>query len=164
MFAMREKTKPQRATRSDQQADAAAAAAEPLVPDAVSAEEGAVPRARRVPFGTQVQKLAYAQRAGFHRHWFNDVPDRIRRAKEAGYEHVLGHDGKPVKRVVGVREGGGGMEAYLMEIPQEWFEEDQAAKQQVVDQSDDALKHGAIAGQPGVDGRYVKKIDIRTGR
>jgi hypothetical protein len=45
-------------------------------------------RPARKPFGSMSLKLDYPQRDGFHRHWFNDIPGRIGRAQEAGYEHV----------------------------------------------------------------------------
>jgi hypothetical protein len=138
-----------------------------LQPDAVSTEatgdQGPARRVRR-PFGTQVQKLAYPQRPGYHRHWFNETPGRIQRAEEAGYNKVLGDDGKPVCRVGGTREGGGGLNVYLMEIPQEYYEEDQAAKQSRVDEVDSAIKHGGIQGTVGQDGRYIPASGIKVTR
>lgn len=118
----------------------------------------------RKPFGSQDQKLAYAARQGFHRHWFNDLPGRIDAALEAGYTHVEDKDGRKVKRVVGVAPGGGSLDAYLMEIPEEWFQEDMKRQQTVVDQTDDAIRSGAVAGTPGKDGRYVKSINYQTGK
>src|ERR1041384_4296280 len=46
-------------------------------------------RAKRKPFGSQGQKLAYADRPGYHRHWFNDTPGRIMDAQSAAYDFVL---------------------------------------------------------------------------
>lgn len=102
----------------------------------------ALRRRNRKPFGSHSQKLAYPPRQGYHRHWFNDVPGRVERAKEAGYEHVLGDDKKSVKRPVGVKEGGGVLLAYLMEIPQQWYDDDMKAQQDLIDKQERALERG----------------------
>lgn len=86
-------------------------------------------RSNRKPFGSLQQKLAYPEREGFHRHWFNDVPGRISQAEAAGYEHVKDKDGKNVSAVVGIAEAGGPLHSFLMEIPQEWYREDMAAQE-----------------------------------
>lgn len=120
----------------------------------------------RRPFGAQVQKLAYEARKGFHRHWFNDEPGRLEQAVAAGYTHVEDREGKKVSRPVGVNTAGGPQIGYLMEIPQEWYDEDMAAQQKRVDEVDDSIKRGAVSGSPGVDGRYIpanRGITIRQG-
>jgi hypothetical protein len=81
----------------------------------------------------------------------NDVGDRVEMLKERGYEVVTGKvrigdkrvatpgaEGTPVQAHVG-----GGMKAVLMRIPKEYFEEDQAAKQEYVDSLEDATKTAA---------------------
>lgn len=126
-----------------------------------------VTRDKRRPFGSQTQKLAYEQRAGYHRHWFNDDPGRIHTALEAGYTHVVNKEGKNVQRVVGVNPAGGALMGFLMEIPEEWFQEDMARGQELVAKMDQAIKSGAVAGQPGQDGRYIPEsrgIKITSGR
>ena len=72
------------------------------------------------------QKLAYAPREGYHRHWFNDTAGRIQEFYQKGYEHVKDNEGKNVSRVVGTAESGGPLHAFLMEIPEEWWREDVA--------------------------------------
>lgn len=115
----------------------------------------------RKPFGSMAQKLAAPKREGYHRHWFNDVLDRIQQAKDAGYQHVTEEGSKkPMKRVVGTAKGGGPLVAYLMEIPEEWFRQDMAAGQKVVDEIDVAIRGGDIARKPD-DERYVPKGGIR---
>lgn len=116
---------------------------------------------QRRPFGAQVQKLAYPTREGFHRHWFNDEPGRIDTALAAGYTHVEDKEGKKVQRVVGVNSAGGSLTAYLMETPEEWYQEDMRDQQKLVDERDEAIRKGSIAGAPGEDGRYVKHISIK---
>ena len=118
------------------------------------------PARNRKPFGTMEQTMAYAKREGFHRHWFNDVRDRISRAQEAGYEHVTGNDGKNVQMVVGTAEGGGALHAFLMEIPQEWYDEDMRAQQKLVDEREAQIKKGDAERQAG-DGRYVPSQGIK---
>jgi hypothetical protein len=125
------------------------------------------PQRRRTvnPFGALVQKLAYPPRSGYHQHWFNDDENRIGQAKEGGYEHVTSKNGTPVSRRVGTTKAGGVLNAYLMEIPQEWYEEDMAAQQAEVDKREAGYKRGADDhGQPGIDGRYLpsRGITIRT--
>lgn len=114
-----------------------------------------VTREKRRPFGSQVQKLAYEARTGYHRHWFNDSPGRIEQAKEAGYTPVMDKEGKQVVRVVGTNPAGGALLGYLMEIPQEWYDEDMAQGQRQVDERDLAIKTGSVAGKVGEDGLYI---------
>lgn len=110
--------------------------------EAIGADRLEQRRRERKPFGSQAQKLAYPQRAGYHRHWFNDVPGRIDRAKEAGYDHVMGEDSKAVKRPVGTKDGGGVLMAYLMEIPQDWYDDDMKAQQDQIDRQEKGLEKG----------------------
>lgn len=87
------------------------------------------PRQReRKPFGALEQRMVAPVRPGYRRYWFNDEPGRIARAQEAGYEHVE-ESGKPISRVVGRSENSKGLIAYLMEIPEAWYEQDMAAQQ-----------------------------------
>jgi len=128
---------------------------------AVSADPGPRKSARK-PFGAMTLKLAYPERKGFHRHWFNETTGRIQRAQEAGYEHVIA-EGKPVQKVVGTAEGGGALNAFLMEIPQEWYDEDMAAQQREIDDKEKAIKRGELEGQDG-DNRYVPSQGISIKR
>lgn len=125
-----------------------------------AADVGAVPRVKRKPFGALEQKLFYPAREGFHRHWFNDHPGRIARAQEAGYEHVKDNDGKVVTRIVGTAEGGGPLSAYLMEIPEEWWQADMAEQQKQVNEKEETMRRGALEQQAG-DNRYVPQQGIK---
>jgi hypothetical protein len=123
----------------------------------------------RKPFGSQEQKLAYPNREGFHRHWFNDEPGRIIRAREAGYEQVHDEDGRPVSTVVGIGRGGQALVAFLMELPQDLFEQDMAAQETVVHELLTQIGRGEHAKPGGADGnlRYAGStrgnISIETG-
>ncbi len=102
-------------------------------------------RQARIPLGTSTLKMAYADRPGYHRHWMNDRSNRIHDAERAGYTFVEAlNDGRKekVSRRVGSHEDGSPMPAYLMEIRQEFYDEDQAAKQKQVDAIDYAILHG----------------------
>ncbi len=114
-------------------------------------------RAARVPLGGSRLKLKYAQRPGFWRYWFNDQGSRIQDAQGAGYEFVEETvDGRRVKvsRRVGTHEDGSSMTAHLMEIRQEFHDEDQAAKRADVDEIDNAIKGGEPRGGTSESDRY----------
>lgn len=83
------------------------------------------------------------QRAGFVRRWFNDTEHRIAAALDAGWDFVHKDGHETVGDASGTQEGGdigsrvsrpvgGGIVAYLMEIPEELHAEDQLAKQRLV--------------------------------
>lgn len=140
-----------------------------------SRDEQETPRRRRVPLGVPRQKLNAPQRPGYVRRWVNDDPGRLDAAQEGGYEYVTGESrseggatdgmGAKISRVVGTRDGGAPITAYLMEIKKEWYDEDQEAKQGKIDDSEAALRRGQDQhGKPGVDGRYVPQggISINT--
>lgn len=127
-------------------------------------------RRKRTPLGSVEQKMARKPSPGMVGRWINDVNDRIARALRGDWKHVMestgidGEEKKPVSMVVGTKEDGTPMVAYYMEIPREFYEEDQAAKLEQVDRIDDAIRHGTTAGEHGTDGRYVPKqgISVRT--
>ncbi len=122
--------------------------------DAADAPNALRPGFVRKPFGGQEQKLTFPDRAGYHRHWFNDEPGRLMRAEEAGYQHVQDpRTNKPVATVVGIGRGGGAMTAYLMEIPEAWYREDMAAQDDVVIGMLDQIKAGEHARPTGRDGQ-----------
>lgn len=109
----------------------------------------------RKPFGSTEQKLSAPKREGYHRHWFNDVLDRVQRATEAGYKHVKDErTGAAMQRVVGVSPMGGPLHAYLMEIPVAWYLEDMEREKRKADEIDEQIRGGAIAKKEG-DERYV---------
>lgn len=82
----------------------------------------------------------------------NDVGDRISQFQEMGYELVsdpgltVGDrrianptaEGSPVKVSVG-----GGTQGYVMRIKKEWYDEDQAAKQEIPNRIEQAMKREA---------------------
>jgi len=106
-------------------------------------EKLGVKRKKRIPMGTR-DRLRYPERKGYKRRVFNDDHDRIQRALDAGYEFVSGNHpggdpiaGKPSQQGSKImKEVGGGIKGYLMEIPEEFYEEDQKAKQDEIDRQE----------------------------
>lgn len=144
----------------------------PRIPTSEDQSPGAIPKnperlsrrtvdkASRQPFGSLSQKLAYEDRPGYHRHWFNDVPGRLEDAEKAGYKFVEDKEGRKVSRPVGPSETGTALIAYLMEIPEEWYNEDMAAQQVQVNKFDAAMRRGNVEGTVGQDGRYIPRQGI----
>lgn len=113
-------------------------------------------RKARKPIGT-VSVLDAAPRPGFHRRYVNDDPGRVQRFIEAGYEPVRDpsqNQSRQESSALGdsiIRQHvGGGKTAVLMEIPDEWHAEDQAAKAAVVDRTEEGLRG------PQAEGHYGK--------
>lgn len=86
--------------------------------------------------------------------WVNDEGGRIMDLQERGYEFVrwdeiervgdasitnVAHDTEHVAKDVGNMSGHGRLRAYLMKIPNEYFEEDQQEKQKQVDEIEQQL-------------------------
>lgn len=129
----------------------------------ISAEDPGPRKSARKPFGSMNLKLAYPERTGFHRHWFNETPGRIQQAQEAGYEHVV-NDGKPVSKVVGTAEGGGPLTAFLMEIPEKWYNEDMAAQQREIDEKEKSIKERQMDGNASDRESLYGKVSIQQGK
>jgi hypothetical protein len=110
-------------------------------------------RRTRVPLGMKQASLVASARPGYQRRWVNDVAGRLQQAIDGGYEHVSQDPtaksqdlGVKTSRIVGAKEDGQAMSAYLMEIPMDWYEEDQKAKQKPLDEFEAALKGSTIEG------------------
>lgn len=103
----------------------------------------------RKPLGAFQQKLALDKRPGYHRHWFNDIAGRIDEAQANGWVHVLGKDSKPLKRIVDRRTDGAGLQAYAMELPLEFWEEDMAARHEAASAVIESTRKNPIMSQPG---------------
>lgn len=134
-------------------------------------EDQESPRSKRVPLGVPRMKMNAPQRPGYVRRWVNDDVGRLDAAQQGGYEFVTGEStseggatdgmGTKISRVVGSRDNGQPITAYLMEIKQEWYDEDQQAKNRKIDENEAAIKVGSDSqGKPGVDGRYIPESGI----
>jgi hypothetical protein len=119
-------------------------------------------RKKRVPLGTR-DRLKYPTRKGYVRRVFNDKDDRIQRALDAGYEFVTdnlpGGDpraGAPTQVGAKVmKEVGGGTKGYLMEIPEEYYKEDQKAKQDRIAANEAQMKQEKTDGVSGLYGKVT---------
>lgn len=139
---------------------------------------------KRIPMSVPVSKLTAPDLPGYHLHWFNDTPERIARAVQAGYEFVesgetslnqagLGNDsttsgntdlGSRVSVVSGeVRGDGQAGRLVLMKIKQEWWEEDQKTVQARNQLVADALTSGTTGKENDGPGdtklRYTGKAN-----
>jgi hypothetical protein len=102
---------------------------------------------KRVPIGTR-NVLKFSKRPGYVRRVVNDVDDRIQRFKDAGYEIVHGDEtgGDPIAGAASKmgsavnKPVGGGVTGVLMEIPEEYYHEDQAAKQAEIDKIESGMR------------------------
>ena len=106
-------------------------------------------RAMRKPFGAYSQKLAIPKKPGYHLHWFNDSPGRIEEALGAGWKHRTDGAGNPIKRVVGTSRDGGPLYGFAMDLPQVFWEEDMAAREERAKAPLDAIKRNPFPAQAG---------------
>jgi hypothetical protein len=110
---------------------------------------------KRVPLsGTSRNILGVRNKdPGFRYRWVNVTNDRILRFQDAGYDPVtrdaLG-DGEDARvdtskgtSSIAEKGVGMGMKAILMRIPKEFYEEDQRAKQERVDEIEASMKREA---------------------
>lgn len=110
----------------------------------------------RIPMGTRRAKLARAKRPGFVRRWFNDVNGRVQEAQAAGYAFVNDPKGAPEKYRVDTDQHGNAVWAFLMEIPKQFYDQDFAAKQNSLNETDNAIYTGKHNESPD-DNRYIPK-------
>lgn len=115
-------------------------------------------RTRRTPIGTRNVLTVAGKDPNYVYRIVNDSGDRINEFLEAGYE-LVDEDSVKVgdKRVnKASAEGskaqisvGQGQKAFVMRIRKEWYDEDQATKQQRVDQLEATIKEKALDGTYG---------------
>lgn len=120
-------------------------------------------RPKRVPVSQQYQRrLPQIERAGFRRRYVNIDGDRVEVAKQAGYTivHEQAHSGRSKDpSIMGSEQRlsvGRGTTAVLMEIPEEWYNEDQLAKVQKNKEHIEGLMTPK-EGQYAKAGHHIKK-------
>ncbi|MGZ5799285.1 MAG: hypothetical protein ACXWJZ_01470 [Burkholderiaceae bacterium] len=113
-------------------------------------------RNTRVPLGVARSKLSVPQRAGYVRRWVNDAEGRLQNAELGGYQFAT-DQGKQIgdadidnenrdlgARISRVVDKSTGQKAYLMEIKEEFYREDQALKAAKVAEKDRLIKNGKL--------------------
>lgn len=106
-------------------------------------------RRERQPLGGMRMRLAVEERKGFHQHWFNDEPGRVQDAHNNDYDHVLDENGEKRRELVGTDRNGKPLYAYLMEKPEDWYQEDQQLKQAHVDEIDRQIHSATVHTEAG---------------
>ena len=108
------------------------------------------PRTTRVPVTERNILSVKGREPGWHYRIVNDQGDRIQQLMDAGYELVEAESVQVGdKRITSVApEGskaqvsvGGGVKAFVMRQKQEWYDEDQAAKQARVNKLEESIKN-----------------------
>lgn len=118
--------------------------------------------AKRVPIGAQRDITnVHDTPEGFKDRWVNDDGDRVNKFKAAGYEMVdaakMGSsnvDGSHSENGAVSKDMGKGVTAYLMRQREEYYAEDQAEKQKIVDRSEDSMRRKKVNAQDSTDGNY----------
>jgi len=119
-------------------------------------------RVRRTPVGRRNVLTVSGKEPGYFYRVVNDTSDRVKTFLDAGYELVQAEKVQVGDKRIGTTstEGsvsqvhvGGGQKALIMRQRQEWYDEDQAAKQAHVAFTEEATKQKALDGTYG-------KLDI----
>ena len=114
-------------------------------------------RPKRTPLGARNRLTFGEQDPNFVYRVINDQDERLKQAQEAGYEFVISDQQLGDKRVA---EGGkvdsrvskpvgNGVRGFLMRIPREYYNEDQQAKADRIDESEKAMKPNSSKGEYG---------------
>jgi hypothetical protein len=122
-------------------------------------------RVRRTPLGKRNVLTVAGKEPGYEYRIVNDVGDRIQEFLDNGWELVKKQDVRIGDKRLGPASSedstakasvGRGMTGYVLRIREDWYKEDQAAKQEAVDATESAMKTDALNGNYG-------KLDISRG-
>jgi hypothetical protein len=138
-------------------------------------------RRRLESIGKSASKLAVPDIEGYTLRWVNDKDNRLTELYQQDWNYVekdeiqkVGESsedrnsdlGNRVTQVVGVKEDGSPLRAFLMKKRVDWHEQDRAIKQKQVDEIDQTIKNGGIGReQEGSDHQYMPngQITYETG-
>jgi hypothetical protein len=120
-------------------------------------------RVRRTTIGTRNVLTVTGKEPGYEYRFVNDTSDRVQAFLDNGWEIVEDKSVRIGDKRLGAPSGsegtaavasvGQGMKSYVLRIPEEFYKEDQAAKQAYVDATEAATKEKALDGTYG-------KLDI----
>jgi len=115
-------------------------------------------RVQRVPVGTRNVLTVAGKEPGYEYRIINDSGDRVQEFLDAGYELVKENSVKVGDKRVNKASSEGtvsqisvgqGQKAFVVRIKKEWYDEDQAAKQQKVNELEASTKAKALDGTYG---------------
>lgn len=138
-------------------------------------------RKNRVPAGIPGMNLDFPTREGYVRRVVKDIPGRLEKFLKGGWRFVkkddLGTEDKNVtgllkastregldsrvSQVIGTNKDRSPATGYLMEIPEELYQEDQSAKMEKVNELEAGLRRGHDADGQASDGRYIPSQGIK---
>jgi len=135
------------------------------------------PRKKRTRLGEPTSILEAEHREGYHRCWINDYPaGHLVKALDSGYEFVKsevkglgggqlrGHELASMRsEQVGTKPDGSVMLGYLMEIRQDWYEEDSAEQLKRALEIDEQIRSGTAGDDSGLsnENRYIPEGGIK---
>ena len=121
-------------------------------------------RAKRTPINGRNVLGASGKEPGYKYRFVNDMGDRVESFKERGWELVDSTSVKMGDRrvdqgsVLGskaqVSVDKNGMKAFLMRIPEDWYEEDQADKARSIAEQERDMKQQALANNELKTGKF----------
>lgn len=115
-------------------------------------------RVRRTPIGQRNVLTVTGKEAGYHYRIVNDTGDRVQDFLDNGWETVPAKDIRIGDKRLGVasEEGsiatasvGGGHKGVVLRIREDWYQEDQDAKQAYVSKIEEATREKALDGTYG---------------
>lgn len=114
-------------------------------------------RVKRKSVGTRSRLHVQNKDPNYVYRFVNDMDDNVDVRLEQGYEIVKLSDHRSTRQRVesggtpdNMLSVGGGTKAVLMRIPKEYWDEDQKAKAEAIDRTEQAIK------KPSIDGAYGK--------
>ena len=117
-----------------------------------------VRRVRRTPIGKRNVLTVTGAEPGYHYRFVNDSGDRVQEFLDNGWEKVPADKVRVGDKRIGVasNEGtdatasvGQGERAYVLRIRQDWYDEDQKAKQEHINNTEAATREKALDGTYG---------------
>lgn len=75
-------------------------------------------------------------------------------------------EGTPIKRRVGKNEAGRPNYGYLCRKPKDWYDEDKAKEQKLIDEREESMRRGTVQGPEGLSGpqAYIPAGGIKIGQ